>query len=115
MAEPIQVVQTDSKKEADDSQGHTKSLFKMWTHKSIKGLDSSHTNPPSEKPAPGVPRKSWSPQTAKTAEEEPSPVATGATGVPGTAAPPKPGSLVVNGLEVRKFSHLRDRFVHWQK
>jgi hypothetical protein len=101
-------MQTDSKNETttkeadDDSQGDRKNLFKMWSHKSIKGLDSSstHSQSTSGRPARGVPQKSRSLQTAPKTEE----AATGAT-------PPKPGSLdVVNGLEVRKFSHLCDRF-----
>jgi hypothetical protein len=92
---PQKPVQTDSKK-GDDSQGDTRNLFKMWSQKSVRGLDSG-------RPAPGVPRRARSSITAPTAEEEPSPAATDAT-------PPKPGSLVVHGLEVRKLSHLHDTF-----
>lgn len=100
MTEPMK---TDSKKEttakeAGNSQGDTKNLFKMWSNKSVKGLDSSSTHVSSTRPPPGVPRRARSSITAPPAKEEPSPTATGAT-------PPKPGSLdVVNGLEVRKLS-----------
>jgi hypothetical protein len=102
--EPTTTIQTNNaKQEEDDPPADTGKLFKMWTQKSIRGLDSSSNHSASGKPAPGVPRKSWSAQTAQKTEEEPSAAAPGAT-------PLKPGSLdVVHDLEVRKFSHLR----HW--